>query len=227
MWSFVAAITLSLEIGCQKRETQYAMENRAGKHLAGLLGMYDALENPRPTNLAQVYETFRSPYPYDWHKSFRRFGKQAGFENSFFEKYIFLPAGVTNRWIPGEIVMMNARPFEANRKQKHRGVFSKIGSQYGWNSLSEERIQQLLRDAGISEPKPMSMSPPPAEPIDEFSREFPPESLVTRISNVIIFWGTSVGLSSSSAVVFRHIIFFSPFVLLPLLGFWLWRRSQR
>jgi len=225
-WLFFPAILL-LAIGCQKRETQYEMEARAGRVLSSLLGIYDVLGNPRCTNLAQVYTALGSPYPHDWDRNFRKFGGRAGFTNSFFEKYIFLPSGATNRWIVGEIVMMNARPYESINHQECRGIFSRIGAQYGWNELSEKLVQELFRDADIPEPKPSWMPPPPPEPINEFSREFGGDSFLTRLSNMIIFWGTSVGLGGSGAIVLRHVVFFSPFVLLPLLGFWLWRRSRR
>jgi len=210
-------------VGCQKTEKQPEMEARAGREIERLLGLYEALGNPRPTNLAQVYLTLKMSYPHEWHQNFRELGWRAGFSNSFYEKYVFLPGGVTNRLIVGEIIMMNAHPYEGIGQSKRRLIFSKLGTRYGSKELPETLVQDLFREAGISEPKAVTLpAPPPAPPNIDRRNPFHVE-----MSNALLGLGRGLGFSPEGAVLFRHSVFLGLGLGLPLLIFWLWRRSRR
>jgi len=209
--------------GCKNEKPQYEMEGRAGFDFGTILVIHDSSGNARATNLAQVYSSLNAGYPYFWHTKFKQFGSRAGFKNSIFEKYVVLPPGITNRWIVGEVFMMNADPYVGPQGKPERGVLSKIDRQYTWQALSEDRIQELFRKARIVEPKPIPMPlPPPAQRDQDLQNPF-----FTQISNALLGLGQALGLSPEGSVMFRHVIFYSPLVLLPVLAFWLWRRSRR
>ena len=202
---------------------QIEVEGQAGRDISRHLMVYDALEKPRATNLVQVYEALNLSYPYFWHQKFERFGADAGFNKSVFEKYVILPSGLTNRWSSGEAVMMNSKPFKGHKGVQTRGIFIKNGRQYDWQVFSEEKIQELFRTAGITEPKAISMPAPPPAPRELDLRN----PLHMELSNVLLGLGRGLGFSPEGAVLFRHATFLGLGLCLPLLIFWLWRRSRR
>jgi len=209
--------------GCKPSEKQYEAEGQAMKGILNLINMYTYRFPGVPvTNLAQLFAAEGQGYPHTWHRRFIAFGKHAGFTNSFYEKYIFFPAGITNRWIEGEVTFMNARPYPGPDGQLQRTVISRISTGYFRQVLGEKAVQQLFRDNGIVEPKPVTMPPPPPAP--PTARGDP---ITFKVSNRIIMFAQSLGMTGSGALVVRNVIFYSPLVLTPLLGFWLWRRSRR
>jgi hypothetical protein len=219
-----AMIILLTMSGCDRPKRQYELEGHAAKDITKVLSVYDSLARPPVTNLAQVFASLEIDYPYFWHERFVPFGKQAGFSNSFFEKYVVLPRGITNRWVHGEIFMMNAKPFGDHQGALERGVFSKVDRQYAWQVVPEDEIQAMLRETGISEPTPQPMPSPPPKPKHPFADSEP--SILTELSNVIVAWGLWLGLSERGALVFRHAVFAAPFILLPLLAMFVWRRTR-
>jgi len=126
----------------------------------------------RITNLPQVFIAAEQGYPQQWHGRFETFGKQAGFTNSFYEKYAFFSPGITNPWMEGELVLMNARPYPGPEDKLLRNVVSRSGNRYFRQSLSETAIQRFLKESSVAEPKPVPMPPPPPDPPpDETSRK--------------------------------------------------------
>src|SRR5207247_4597811 len=82
--------------------------------------------------------------------------------------YVFLPPGVTNRWVQGELIFMNAKPFPDSRGELTRMIISRVGrsySQFRYASYPEFQVQEIFKDAGIDIPKPPTTpEPPPARP---------------------------------------------------------------
>jgi hypothetical protein len=180
LWSAGLAFLLW---GCQRDEArqQYSIEGRTVGRIINLLQLHDAKPGTPVTNLAQAFADLDVDYPHTWHRQFKAFGKHAGFTNSFFEKYIFFPPGITNYWIDGELLFMNAKPYPGPRGEVMRTVISKGGKVYYHQVFLEERVQQIFKEASIAIPKvtpmPAVPAPPEAKRVWEVSRpetrEFP------------------------------------------------------
>lgn len=148
--------------GCSPAEKQHTVEAQTIFGVIRLLPIYEHSYPAVPiTNLAQMITGLERDYPYGWHQGLMRFGKYAGFTNSIYEKYIFFPPGVTNPKFEGELLLMNARPYPSANGKMGRTVVSKAAGIYHRNVLREERIQQVFKEAGIVEPKAVTMPPPP------------------------------------------------------------------
>ena len=164
----VAAVVIYCGSGCRERPAQVAVKQQTLQRLTGLLRFYDIdFPGVRPTNFSQVFLDLQRPYPHGIDSQFRAFGAHAGFTNSFYEKYIFLPPGLSHRMIEGEILLLNAQPFPDRDGKLGRMVLSKLGAghaSYRINWILEPRIQQIFQEAGIKVPKPPLMLPPPPEP---------------------------------------------------------------
>lgn len=155
-------------VACEKRPTRSDIEWETASRITSLLKLYEtANSGVRMTNLAQLFAAAGKPYPYSWHKKFQRFGDDAGFENSIFEKYVFPPPNVRSRYLEGEILVLNAAPFRDTEKHLRRMVITRAGSGLeGFRTtwLHEETIQAIFRDSGIPIPRPITMPLPPPEP---------------------------------------------------------------
>jgi hypothetical protein len=188
-----------------------------------LLDLYSH-EHPesRVTNLQQIFSAAEQGYPHHFHRRFLAFGENAGFTNSFYEKYTFLPPGVTSRWTEGDILLMNARPYPGPYGGMARGVISKADKVYHQKQLEEERIQQLFREAGILEPKPDSMPPPPPPPPEtEYKRP-----LSSRVRGAVMDFLLLQGLSEQVAFVIWWILLSVPLIALVSIGLWMWRQRR-
>jgi hypothetical protein len=172
-WRFLCVVLLvSLALGCQKKPTQADIEWQTASRIASLLKLHETLHpDGRVTNLAQLFAALERPYPYSWHQDFKPFGPQAGFENSIYEKYVFPPPGMTNRFLEGEILLLNAQPFKDPEGQLRRIVISKVGegmSGFRITWREDEIVQKIFADAGEQIPKAVPMlSPPRPSPTEE------------------------------------------------------------
>jgi len=208
--------------GCRRKEKQFTAEAQTARSIMLLLEWHE-LEKPgvRATNLAHVFADINKLYPYDWHQRFKRFGKYAGFQNSIFEKYVFLPPGKTNRYVDGEIIAVNAQPYPSPDGPE-RIIISRVGpgpKQYRYYSYKEERIPGIIGD--IPKPQPMP-APPPAPPE---IREHAP--ILDRISGYFFGFTQANGIDHRVAVVLWYGLLSLPAILVIGLGCWLWRRALR
>jgi hypothetical protein len=110
-----AAILLLL-VGCGLQPMQIEVEDEAAASIFPKVNLYLVDTNTSITNIAQIYAEVNlasdhRSHPWRFQKKFQRFGKYAGFKNSFYEKYVFLPRGTTSSIVGGEIVFLNAQPF--------------------------------------------------------------------------------------------------------------------
>ena len=96
---------------------------------------------------------------------FRKFGKNAGFKNSFYEKYVFVPAGATNLIGEGTPILMNAMPFENDDGFRGRYVIYRVhaGAYSKW-WVDEDRLQEAFRASGVQIPSPVPAAPVPRPP---------------------------------------------------------------
>jgi hypothetical protein len=163
----ILAVVMASFSGCAKREPQSTLEHQTVIAIANMLMTYE-FRHPsvHVTNLAQIYTGLNKPYPHRWHHQFARYGKDAGFTNSFYGRYVFLPAGLTNRFVEGELVMMNAVPFPDSTGRLGRMVLSRVGGtyqQWRFRWFAEQDVQSLFAQLGTTIPKPQVMPPAPHE----------------------------------------------------------------
>ena len=220
--SFVCFLSIGLA-GCEHRDQQFELEARTVFGLMNMLRWYES-DNPgvQVTNLSQLFWGLNRDYPYAWDKQFRMFGKDAGFRNSFFERYVFFPAGITNSHFDGQLVFMNAQPYPEARGGMERTVVFKAAGGYYRRTLGEERVQQLFKDAGIDEPRPLEMPPPPPAPLD--TRYSP--SFVARVRGFVLGILQANGLSAPTAwAVWRGLAVLFPLLFLVIL-IWNWQRIR-
>jgi len=166
-------------------------------------------------------------YPHSWDQRLRAFGKDAGFTNSIFEKYIFPLHGLTNRVAEGEILLLNAQPFPGPERLG-RIVISRIGT--GLNDyrrvwLPERRIQQIFAEAGMEIPKAIPMPPPPPAPIEEEYRV----PVSSRIWSVFHALSDALGLGPNGPLILRLITCAVSLVLVIVTVVFIWfsRDSRR
>ena len=191
-------------LGCEPRERQFEAEAHT---VFGLMRMVESYEIDYPgtriTNLTQVFSGLNRDYPYQWHTRFKPYGKHAGFTNSFFEKYVFFQKGITNSLVGGEILFMNATPYPTAYNEMQRTVVVKASDGYFRVLLLEDRVQLMLKESGIAEPKPLRMpAPPPAPP------ENNPMTLRTQISRFFMRVAAFIGISQHWLLL-RNITFFA------------------
>ena len=159
LYLFYCAVALFS--GCRLHEEQDTVESKTIFQIIKALQNYE-IDHPqdRVTNLVQLFEASGKPYPNFWHEEFSRYGKNAGFKRSIYEKYIFFSPGITNRLFEGELFLMNARPYPGPGGERKRNIVSKIGHQFYWRTLQESAVQRIFQEAGIAEPKPIEMPAP-------------------------------------------------------------------
>ena len=152
----------------RKTQELRELEAEAAGAIYRALDRYEAL-NPTTevTNLPQVFNVtqlrrWHVLHPALFDQEFRKFGQYAGFTNSFYEKYVRVPATVTNRAFPSEARFMNAQPVPDYEGRFGRYVIWREGPQYHRSSwVPEDQIQEAFRRAGLAVPKPTPMPKPP------------------------------------------------------------------
>lgn len=153
--------------GCQAKADQAVVEYDGAAFFARRIAFYERqFPGAVVTNLQQVFVGTEVPYSERWHHAFLRFGKYAGFKKSFFEKYVFVPAHLTNRAVLGEVRFLNAEPFPDQKGKMGRIIVSKTTRiDTGWlvKWYPEEEVQQIFRDADQIIPKAGAPIPPPYE----------------------------------------------------------------
>jgi hypothetical protein len=203
-----AICVLSICSGCVKEKPQEYWERQAAQTVIRYLHVYDAL-NPgvAKTNVGQIITNIDDrPYPVDLHRELLRFSKDAGFTNSFFEKYVFVPTGVTNFWVRGgKPLLINFRPFpnQAGKMQRviiYESVWQGEPS-YATAEMPEWAIQQAFKEAGVEIPEPPRF--PPAPPIPPP----PPVSFDRKVHAYFRSLAVQLGMSSYHGRVLERIAF--------------------
>jgi len=162
-----ALITSLLLTGCERRhrEEREATEYRAAHLVFKCLQIHESQFPDRSrTNLAEIFKEVGVGYPYGLEGIFLEYGREAGFSNSFYEKYVFAPPGLSNRALRAEILLLNSEPFADSQGRLSRITVLRRGpgvTNWALDQLSEEQIQKCFSEAGLSIPKPLIMPPPP------------------------------------------------------------------
>ncbi|MCI0746640.1 MAG: hypothetical protein L0Y58_14665 [Verrucomicrobia subdivision 3 bacterium] len=160
-WGVAASIA-----GCIPRdETRSSLERKAAQRIHTFLWLHEAaFTNRMRTNLAEIVRELGAQYPGDLHEKFRRFGTEAGFRDSFYDRYLFAPPGVSNTAIHGEVVLVNAEPYLDDNNQPVRIAIVRGGPGYeGWSfhETPEWLIQEIFRQANVPIPQKNSVPGPP------------------------------------------------------------------
>lgn len=153
---------------CSEQPDQALEEYNGASFLSKVIGFYERRFPDVPfTNLQQAFLATGTPYPDRYHHYFQTFGKDAGFKNSIYEKYVVVALRFTNHAVSGEIVLLNAQPFP-NREGKYgRMIISKtplVDTGWDFKWYPEEQVQQIFTEAGQSIPKAVPMPPPSGLP---------------------------------------------------------------
>jgi hypothetical protein len=182
------------------------------------------------TNVPQVLDgtmdlsRWHIMHPARLESDFRKFGQHAGFTNSFYEKYVRVPPGVTNRAFPQEAIFMNAYPVPDYDGGYGRYVIWREGPQdYRNNWAPESQIQEAFKRAGVPIPQ---VTPMPKPPRPEGS-PYPDHSLGTRA--VLFFKDLSGDYGPGRALWFPFMLVCLgfPLVIAVVLCVWFIRRSRR
>ena len=198
-----------------------------------MLQVYSLSHSNEPaTNLQQLYKAdFERRYPYGWHKDFKRYGKDAGFKASFFEKYWFFPRGSTSQLAKGEVVMMTSHPFPMRDGKPGRAVVthtSDLYGNYGYGNFqfSEDLVQKILKEERIM-PYPLpAFPPPPPEPQAQRFPGEPPDWLIA-VDGFFFKVAERTGIGGQYSWILRNLIALFA-LLIGVWGTWaLWRRSHR
>lgn len=226
-------------LGCAEEPSQSAVEGHIASELISMLKKRDYLAMERPTNFAHLFmehHAGRSFYPYVWEKRLREFGKNAGFTNSFFEKYVVLPPGLTLAPLKGDLILMTARPFPYHDEEFFRDavpiriLISKIGlehEKYRIYRLTETEVTNLFAQQKIQIPRPITVSPPPP-PSPEEQRILNARLSYSASDRVRIICGriaSRIGMTEGHwpTVLFLFIIF----LIALIVGVFLFRSGRR
>ena len=227
--SFALGVSLCMVlVGCIKKKPQSYWEKNAADFVRQCLNLY-AIENPgvAKTNVAQIITNAYHGYPSDLHREFLSYGKHAGFTNSFFEKYVFIPESVTN-FIPGvggKAVLMNSQPFPHDATNINRIVIHEnpgdSGMYYSYKTVSEGKVQRLFEEAGVPIPEPPRFPTPPPIP--------PPPSVPFQKLKRAYFrdLALQLGMSSYHGPVLQNIVEGAGVLSLAVVCFVIFRRIHR
>ena len=136
-----------------------ALEYRFVPKLCSAIQTYVNKNHVVPTNITQLQNWLTVEGWASWEERFKKFGEQSGFSNSIFEKYVFLPQGITFRIGPVvvEAVLMSARPFWDGKGGTNRWVIHRSGEIIDRALLPEYKVQEMFRQADAEMPQPPSM----------------------------------------------------------------------
>jgi hypothetical protein len=213
--------------GCDRRTQELReLEGNAAAAIYRALDLYEGLHPTiEVTNLPQVFNgatelsRWHILHPAFFDREFRKFGKYAGFTNSFYEKYVRVPANVTNHAFPTEAMFMNSQPVPDYDGGFGRYVIWREGPQYHRSSwVPEEQIQEAFRRAGVPIPKP---TPMPKPPVPE-GRPYIERPLSMRVR---LFFRDLVGPAFADELMW--ICFGAPIASAVVLVIWLSRRRSR
>lgn len=165
-------IILHLQTATAADETLFSLEHIFANKLRLALELsWEVNQRTMPTNMAQVIPSLTLEWWTMMEEKFQEFDRQAGFSNSIFEKYVFLPPGVRFSIGPSvaEAMLMNAQPIRSTGGGSNRWIIYRIGEAIDPVLLDEKRVQEMLRKAGVQVPSPLYM--PSAIELDAPRRE--------------------------------------------------------
>jgi hypothetical protein len=201
---FIASLCAALP-GCTSGSKQIREEKTCARFLARILAFYeDKYPNTAATNLQQIFESTQTPYPKHWHYRFQKFRQHAGFQNSFYEKYVIVSLRLPTNIVPGQVYLMNAQPFPNEKGEKGRLLLFKtqVGRgdwQIEW--FPEKVLQRFFREAGQNIPKPSVVPSFPDLP----SYEEPPFS--SRMQDFFGDVTANLGLGTASGKYLMYATF--------------------
>ena len=224
---FCIAVIFTLAVSCGRVPEQHLAESQTIRRVRDFLQSYSLLHsNQTATNLQQVYKGYWDrPYPYAWHKDFKKYGKYSGFKDSFFEKYWFFPPGSTSEIVRGEVVMMNSHPFPIDKGKLGRSIVFKRNDRYDHDQFSEDVIQRMLKEEQITPYDLPAFSAPPPEPRSRFPGE-PPDWII-RVNVFFDRVAESLGISIAYSWLLRNVVI-GLILAIGIAGTWLlWRQARR
>lgn len=222
--SWVVATIFCSIAGCGFINPQVDVEVDFAMKMARWMKLYDVTNTDVPiTNMTQV---FLSHYPYKEHQRLSRFGKDSGFKVSIEEKYMFFWPRLSHSDLHGEVVCMGVRPFSWGDEGLHRIYISKMGGDYRYWRITEERVQAILQEA-----KPSIVPLPPIKPPSPPPPELQPylERTLNRRYEEFV-WDLSGALGQDSSTPVRIILKVGAFIVISTLTFFcvfFIRRSRR
>jgi hypothetical protein len=166
----LVAIVLLVLSGCGRKMARlHELEANSAGAIERCLSRYEATHPglnitnlPQVLNGAMVLNQWHSSHPAYFEMEFRKLGKYAGFTNSFYEKYIRVPPGVTNQAFPKDPIFMNAYPFPDFDGRYGRYVIWREHPQtFRATWARESQVQEAFQRAGVPIPKPSPMPKPP------------------------------------------------------------------
>ena len=223
---------LVIAVSCGRLPEQAVEESQSMRHTMDMFRMYSMIHsNQSPTNLQQLYAVIGRPYPHAWHRDFKKYGKYAGFENSFFQKYWFFPPGSTSQIAGGEVVITTAHPFPMRDGKLGRSIvvykadpYGRYG--YGIRELSEDLVQRILKTEQIAPYALPTFPQPPPEPV----RQRMPGEAPDWLMAVDRFFGN---FAERSGIGIRYGVFIRNltaglFIIIGCGAAWLlWRQTHR
>lgn len=218
--------------GCERKIQKLRhLEGTAIAAITKALWLYEGLyPGVAITNLPQAFngafelDAWHRMHPAFLEKEFRKFGKYAGFTNSFYEKYVRVPAGITNRAFPKDVIYMNAHPVPDYDGKFGRYVIWREGPQsYNNNWAPEEQIQEAFRRAGVPIPRPSPM-PKPRVPKDS---PYPQQSLGKRMTLFFRDLAGDYGPGRRFGETLMLICLGVPTIAGVVMVFWFARRPKR
>lgn len=212
----VAAIMCS----CQKPVDLPTLESQAASYMnKGLRAFANEVPGVKVTNTLQLfhYATTNSGiwgYPHWLEWKFRQFGKEAGFTNSLFEKYVVSPPGIKLHL--GELVMLSAHAYQGIDGKPSREVICYNGEHYINYTYSEQEIQDAFKIAGLVIPKASPLPPPPPAPaFSEYRSPLTVKGVFERIAEGVglehYHWLTVLGTLIIVIVMIAFVILFLRF----------------
>lgn len=143
--------------GIRERQERISLESEAAERIVKLFWLHESLfPTQQRTNLANLFDSVGTGYPYDLHKRFLVFGAGRGFSGSFYEKYVFAPVGISNALSGGTVIALSSTPFLDEQQNWVRVIiFRRHAGQDGWGQrwLPEQSIHQIFKEANIGLPK--------------------------------------------------------------------------
>ena len=143
-------------LGRSITDKQSGTENQFLNALISGFGMYQAThEGVLATNWTMLSEWFNDDFWPSWEKKFGTFGKQKGFTNSIFEKYVWVKPGVVvvTTQPPKEILLMSSVPLQEGTNLIRRAILLE-GTNIVERHIPEDFVQKSFQIAGRAIPGP-------------------------------------------------------------------------